>query len=323
MTRSSRALARAIFARHAPSARRRPGGRRRVGSARSAAGWRSAHACVPGFDALEPRAMLAADDIAVSREGGALVLSLDDAGVQIADLHTTYNAAARSLTVNPARHNAAGVLSMPVAIPGVTVDSATDTIVVDLTRFKAFSGIRVVGGSGTDSITIGPGGVNLRAVTRGAAAQSLSIDTGAGAADVIHVAGPITAKGAGGVWLTAPAAGGHQQILVMAAVTTPRGSQSYVGTVQVANDPRLKAGGDIAFASTVDGASRLTLSAGAAVTFNGAIGGTTPLKGLTVAAARSVAVDDALHLDGTGTAPGSSGLVIGAGVGNVVFALPQ
>ncbi|MFM7136942.1 MAG: CocE/NonD family hydrolase [Planctomycetota bacterium] len=263
--------------------------------------------------------MLAADDIVVSRMGGALLLSLDDAGVQITDLHTSYNAAAGSLTVTAARHNAAGVLSMPVAIPGVTVDSASDTIVVDLKRFQSFNGIRIVGGSGTDSITIGPGGVNLRSVTRGAAAQSLSIDTGAGVADVIHVAAPVASKGAGGVWLTAPAAGVDHGILIGAAVTTPLGSQSYVGTVQVAGNPRLRAGGDIAFASTVDGASRLTLSAGAAVRFAGAIGGTIPLKGLTVAAARSVAVDDSLHLDGTGTAPGTSGLVIGAGVGNVVF----
>lgn len=261
--------------------------------------------------------MLAADDIAVSLVGNGLLLALDAAGVQITDLHTAYNAAAKTLTITAAR--SAGQISMPGAIPGVTVNSAADTIAVDLMRFKAFDGLRIQGGIGTDSITIGPGGINLSAVTRGGASQGFSIDTGAGASDAIIVAHPISAKAAGGVSLTTPGTGPGRGLQLAAGVTTPRGPQTFAGSVTLVGNQSLRAGAGIAFTSTIDGGSRLTLSSGGAVRFSAAIGDTTPLRGLTIAAARSVAVNDSLSLVGTGSAAGTSGLVIGSGVNNVVF----
>jgi hypothetical protein len=89
--------------------------------------------------------------------------------------------------------------------------------------------------------------------------------------------------------------------------------------VTIQQNTSLAAGGNITFSSTIDGASRLTLSSGGAVTLAGDVGSVTPLKGITLTAAKSVAVNGAVALDGTGTAAGTSGLVIGANVNGVVF----
>lgn len=269
-----------------------------------------------GFDPLEQRALLAADDITVTLVGNGLLLSLDPAGVQISDLHTSYGPATRTLTITAVR--GAGEIVMPVAIPGVTVNSNADTIAIDLVHFKALAGIHIAGGAGTDSVTIGPGGVNLSAVTRGAAAPGFSIDTGAGDSDAIIVAHPISTKAVNVVSLTTLGSGPDTGIQLAAGVST-RGYQVYAGSVTLAGNPTLRSASGITFGSTLDGVGRLTLSAGGAVTFLGAIGDTVPLAGLTIAAARSVSVNDALRLDGTGSVEGSSGLVIGPGVNRVVF----
>lgn len=51
---------------------------------------------------LEARAMLAADDIAVSLAGGRVVLLLDPLGAEISSLPTSYNAASRVLSIRAA-----------------------------------------------------------------------------------------------------------------------------------------------------------------------------------------------------------------------------
>ncbi|MEI6506775.1 MAG: right-handed parallel beta-helix repeat-containing protein, partial [Planctomycetota bacterium] len=142
---------------------------------------------------------------------------------------------------------------------------------------------------------------------------------GVGSSDTISVANAIATKGAGPVSLMTLGTGPVNGIQLAAGVTTPTGPQTFTGAVTLQNDVSLKAGGNIAFPSTVDGRGRLTLSSGGAITLAGAVGITTPLKGLTLAAAQSVAVNEALGLDGTGTAPGTSGLVIAANVNNVLF----
>ena len=153
-----------------------------------------------GFGMLESRAMLAADDVVVSLAGGTVALTLDNAGVQISDLSTAYNAASKQLTITAAR--TAGTISTNTSIPGITIDSPSDTITVNLATIPAFAGISVVGGNGTDTIVIGAGGIGLKSVGGGAANQSFTINTGAGLNDVITVANAISAKGAGAVSLT-------------------------------------------------------------------------------------------------------------------------
>ena len=269
-----------------------------------------------GIDVLESRAMLAADDIIVGLVSNQVFLTLDPLGTSISDLRTTYSAASNVLTITAAT---AGTLSTAAPIAGITIDSAADTIAVNLSTIKSFAGISIVGGVGTDAITIGSGGVNLAAVTKGGAAQSVSIDTGAGVTDTITIANAISSKGAGAVSLRTLGTGPANGILLGAGVTAPLGGQTFLGAVTLQQNASLVAGGGISFKSTVDGAKRLTLSSGGAIGLAGAVGGTTPLAGITLSAAKSVAVNDALTLDGMGTAAGTSGLVIGANVNNVVF----
>ena len=52
-----------------------------------------------GFAGLERRAMLAADDVVVSLASNRVVLTLDEAGANITDLHTSYSAATSLLTI--------------------------------------------------------------------------------------------------------------------------------------------------------------------------------------------------------------------------------
>ena len=272
-------------------------------------------ASLQGVAALEPRAMLAADDVVVSLVNNRVVLTLDKAGANITDLHTSYAPATSLLTITAATTRPLSTSLQPAS--GVTV--AGNTVTVNLTKVAAFAGITVNGNTGTDAVTIGAGGVNLAAVTKGGATQGFSIDTGAGLSDTIRVTNAIAAKGAGAVGLTTLGQATTYGILVSAGVSTPTGSQAYAGAVTLLSDVALTSGGNIGFSSTVDGARRPTLSSGIAITFAGAVGSATPLQGITLTKAKSVAVNGAMTLDGTGTTAGTSGLVIGAGVNAVVF----
>jgi hypothetical protein len=230
--------------------------------------------------------MLAADDIVVSLVANQLVLTLDPAGTAITNLSTAYASKAGVLTIMAA---SAGKLSWAAPIPGITINPATDTIAVNLKTVTKFAGISVIGDAGIDTVTIGPGGVNLAAVTKGAAAQGLSIDTGTGLADSIRIVSPVSAKGAGPVSLTTQGQAAKHGILLAANVTSPAGSQTFAGGVTLLSDVTVAAGKVITFASTVDarflaggGSSRLTVSAGGPVAFIGAVGGNRPLTGVTL-----------------------------------------
>ncbi|MBM4013327.1 MAG: hypothetical protein FJ286_18545, partial [Planctomycetes bacterium] len=330
-------LLRSLFARPLRSGRRsrRASTRHRGGHG----GWftpapPSADAGLCGFDALEQRALLAANDIDVGLADNRVLLALDPAGAAITDLTTAYSAASRTLTI---RAVTTGSLSTSLpAGSGVTIDPGTDTITVDLRTLAGFAGISVVGSAAADSIQIGPGGVNLAAVTRGAANQGLSIDTGSGGTDSIVIASPVSAKGAGAVSLKTLGLpdikiktlnGAPQGILLTADVTSPKGLQTFAGPVTLGSDVALRSGGALAMLSTVDGPHRLTVSSGGAVTFAENVGAFLPLRGLTLAAAKSVAVQAGINL-GTGPtvvveAGPTDGLVIGKNVNGVVFAGTQ
>ncbi|MFM8892921.1 MAG: hypothetical protein ACKOTB_15140, partial [Planctomycetia bacterium] len=269
------------------------------------------------IEGLESRAMLAADDVLVGLVGGRVVLTLDPQGAAITNLSTSYDAPTGQLTITAAT---AGSLAMTAPVAGISVDAVADTVTVDLRTITKFAGLSITGGAKTDSVRIGPGGVNLAAVGRGAAAQGLVIDTGAGAEDSIAIAGRIAAKGAGGVSLATQGEGVSHGILVASNVVTPKGSLAFGGGVTLLNGVALQAGGDISFSSTIDGFGRLRLSAGRAITMAGDVGSSLPLQGITLARAGRVFVGGGLMLDGAGTAAGASGFVIWANVHNVVFA---
>jgi len=292
------------------------GGLRRSGFRRHAG--RVAEAVRPGLESLERRSMLAANDAVVSLVGDRVSLALDPLGAEITNLETAYDATSGVLTITAAT---VGTISTKGKIAGISVDTNADTISVNLKTLPKFVGLSVVGGGGTDSVRVGNGGVNLAAVGRGAVWQGVSINTGAGTDDTITVAGPLVTKGAGAIKLVTQGQSESHGIRLAAGtgMTTPSGSQTFTGAVTVLGDVELRAGGAISFSSTVDGAGRLSLSAGGAITFAGDVGGATPLQGITLAKASRVAVSEGLSLDGTGTAAGMSGLVIGKNVHNVVF----
>ena len=283
------------------------------GSRRSGRRWAGGQ---PGIEGLESRAMLAANDIVVGLVGNRVMLTLDPEGAAITSLTTAYEAPSARLTITAAT---AGSLAMAAPVNGISVDPVADTITVDLKTITKFAGLSIVGAAGTDSVRIGPGGVNLAAISRGAAAQGLSIETGAGSGDSIAISGPIVAKGKGGVSLATQGEGVSHGILLASNVVTAKGSQSFGGGVTLLNGVALQAGRDISFSSTIDGFGRLQLSAGRAVTMAGDVGSSLPLQGITLAKAGSVLVGGGLVLDGSGTAAGTSGFVIGANVHNVVF----
>jgi parallel beta-helix repeat protein len=259
------------------------------------------------------------DDVVVAVAANKIVLSLAPKGVAISSLHTSYNKKTQLLTITAVQPGT--MVAGDPATPGVTVNSAAKTIFVNLGVMTGFAGITVNGNGGVDSVTIDGAGVNLAAVTKGAANQSFLIDTKAGANDMVVVGKPIVAKGSGTVSITTAATNASRGIRFASGVTTATGSQSYAGPVNLLADTVLTAGagGGIGFTGTVDGAKRLSLAAGASITFADAVGGTTALRGLAVSRAASVAVNGAFHLNGTGTRAGTHGLAIAAGVNNVVF----
>ena len=271
----------------------------------------------PLIEGLESRAMLAADDILVGLVGNRVMLTLDPQGATITNLVTAYDAPAARLTITAAT---AGTLAMAAPVNGISVNDVADTITVDLKKITKFAGLSILGGAATDSIRVGPGGVNLAAIGRGAAAQGLSIDTGAGVGDSITIAGQIAAKGAGAVSLTTKSEGVTHGIQMASGVVTPKGSQSFGGGVTLLNGVALQSGGNISFSSTIDGFGRLQLSAERAITMAGDVGNSLPLQGITLAKASRVHVGGGLVLDGSGTAAGTSGFVVRANVHNVVFA---
>ena len=101
------------------------------------------------------------------------------------------------------------------------------------------------------------------------------------------------------------------------------GGQSYSDKLILGADTTFTSGpkGAIVFNDTLDGAAKATLSAGAgALIFFQNVGGTTPLRGLSITSASSVYAASSVVLNGTNNAAADDGLVIGAGVNAVTIA---
>jgi hypothetical protein len=99
---------------------------------------------------------------------------------------------------------------------------------------------------------------------------------------------------------------------------TTSGKQTYNDAATITNNATFTSSdSDITFASTLDGAKQVTLAAGTgAVAFKGAVGGTTPLAGITLSTAGSTTADSSIKLVKTADS-GQDGLTVAAGVNNV------
>jgi hypothetical protein len=246
-------------------------------------------------------------DIVASLEDDRLFLRLAGAGTTIRNLSTQYLPASRRLVVTVAADR-----PLTGGGTGLVVNSRAGTVTVNLAQLPQFKGIVVVGTGATDRITLGPQGVNLAALTAGAAGQGFAINTGMGA-DVVTVRSPVRTKGADGGFVVSAAT-----INLGAAIHTGSGLQRYLSPVRLVGDTSLT-GGAITFDTKVDGAHRLTLNASGRVYVGDSIGGLTPLKGITIQRAAAFEATMGLRLDGRGLAPTANGLVIGRGVGSVAI----
>jgi hypothetical protein len=247
-----------------------------------------------GFDALtgaQWHGNLGLGDIAISITSNRLVLALDPLGVDITNLYSSYNNVDNVISLTA---ETPGDISASSALPGLTIEQ--DTIRLDLDYYPRFAGIHVLGGAGTDSIAIGPQGINLAAtLRRGASAQGLIIDTGLGEQDLITLANSIQAKGSGAVTFKT------------------------AGDIRLSADTTVSTGGNLRFDGLVDGPHSLSV-AGADIRFAQAVGSDDPLKGLALARARSATFANHLHLDGSGLPDGSIGLSVAANVSRINLA---
>jgi len=240
-------------------------------------------------------------------EDDRLFLRLAGTGTTIRNLSTQYLPATRRLVVTVAADR-----PLTGGGTGLVVNPRAGTVTVSLAQLPQFQGIVVVGTGATDRITLGPQGVNLAALTAGAASQALAINTAMGA-DVVTVRSPVRTKGPNGGFIVAAGT-----INLGAAINTGPGLQRYLGPVRLVGDTSL-AGSAIRFEGALDGAKRLTIDATGNVDFRDSVGGATPLKGITIKRAASFESSLGLRLDGRGLGATANGLVIGRGVGNVVI----
>ncbi|MFM8530556.1 MAG: hypothetical protein ACKOD2_12955, partial [Ilumatobacteraceae bacterium] len=244
-------------------------------------------------------------DTVVSMEDDYLVVQLAGTGTTIRNLATQYLPATRRLVLTVAADR-----PLTGGGPGLVVNRRAGTVTVSLAQLPRFRGIIVAGTGATDRITLGPQGVNLAAVTAGAASQAFVISTRLGA-DVVTVRSPVRTKGADGGFVVEAAT-----INLGAAINTALGQQRYRGQTRLV-PPTSLTGGMIEIDSSLDGAHRLTLTASGSIEFSDTVGGTTPLTGITIQRAASVESYAGMRLDGRGLGPAANGLVIGRGVGNV------
>lgn len=252
-------------------------------------------------------------DIVVSVVSNRVVITLAPTGTTIGNLSTRYLPRAGRLVITVAADG-----PITGGGTGVTVDDAAGTVSVNLAQLPGFTGFDVIGSSVTDVITVGPGGINLAAVTRGAANQSVGITVGGGSGGTVTIAQPVRMKGTGAFSAAATAGDSSAGIRLGTTITTPRGPQAYLGDVTLVG-PTTVVGGGMLFTGGVDGPHRMTVNATGQVVFTADVGADVPLAGMTIQRATGMVVLGGFRLDGTAAGPRANGLVIGRNVREVGF----
>jgi hypothetical protein len=112
------------------------------------------------------------DIIVARRDDNRLGLILNNEGANISDLHT-------SVSGNNLIITASGIgtsIALAASVPSGVTTNGTSTITVDMSVMSNFEGFSVFGGMSDDTLSIGPGGINLSATSAGAARQSFTVE---------------------------------------------------------------------------------------------------------------------------------------------------
>ena len=122
----------------------------------------------------------------VSVVGTDVIITLDTSE-NITNLNT-------STYVNVITVNTVGSSNTLTGSPtGVTASGTT--VIIDTSAFTTFTGIKVVGGTGNNTVTVGASGIDLTAGSTNSANQSVSIDLlTTGGIDNLNVNGAIKTK---------------------------------------------------------------------------------------------------------------------------------
>ena len=167
-----------------------------------------------------------ANDAVVSLDNSnQVVLTLSSSGTLLSDVHTSFNSVNNTLTITAATLGTL-LTAPPAGIAGISIiNGSTDSITLDLNTLVNFAGLVIVGNSGTDSITIGSGGVDLSAITTGATNQSFTaniLGTSNSTSDLV-LTNAIKTKGTAATYLSAGTINGSGLIttpsITMAAST--------------------------------------------------------------------------------------------------------
>ena len=139
---------------------------------------------------------LTISNINVSFSGDTLLFTIADCGETITDFHTSISNDILTITAANASNSIALAADMPF---GITSDNAS-YVAIDFASIQNFSGIKILGGSGTDIVTIGANGVDLSTIGYGNNNQSFTALLNS-ANDSLIVGNAIKTKGFGNIYL--------------------------------------------------------------------------------------------------------------------------
>jgi hypothetical protein len=188
-----------------------------------------------------------AQNVSVSLFGN-LVLMTMSGSTTVSDLSTSLNAGNDTLFIKVAIGS--GTLSLTGSPTGISVDNTNKIVSIDLTSFSAFEGIELLGSSGNDNVTIGPGGIDFSNVNA-ASNLSFTVELWTGT-DVININNKIRTKGAGDISINVSKA-----INITSDISTESGSIYLTSNLQptatTGNFSGINISGDISTDSAVGG----------------------------------------------------------------------